>query len=301
MATSTFYAQINFCAKATVDTVLTGQVGLCAKSDGLYAKLPGATENLLLVVKGTPQNGLIAFFDDTKAIITSTSFSYDPVNYVMTVGAFNNNKDTVLLLHCNSTHLEQANIIDCYRSDDLGAIDSGCNLLAIKVNGNVSGSAATEVGEIKFTAIQDFSDTRKGTQYALKTHTADDLGSYAVRHLVSGTGLTRIEGGLIAGSVSTDPLSMLQSAGSIGAAMTLTSGDLTLTAAHFAVVVKGAHTITLPSASAVTGRIYVIANKQSAAITISAYYDLSDSSTTSVPLRSSIIIQSNGTYWHQIN
>jgi len=301
MATSAFYAQINLYAKSTVDTVLTDQVGLCAKSDGLYAKMPGATENLVLVVKGTPQEGLIAFFDDTKAIITSTSFGYDPDNYVLSIGAFNNDKDTVFRLHCQSTHSAQANIIDCYRSDDGQAIYSSCDLLAIKVNGRVSSSAGVDVGEIKFTSTQDFTESRRGTQYTLKTHTADDVGSFAVRHLISGAGLTRIYGGLIAGSVSDDPVSVLQSAGSIGAAITSTSGDLTLTAAHFSVIVKGAHTITLPSASGATGRIYVIANKHSAAITISAYYNLTDSSVTSVTERSSVIIQSNGTSWNQIN
>lgn len=301
MAGQSSYAQLNFLAITSPDDVSSGKVALLAKSDGLYAKLPGVSENLLLVVKSTPQEGLIAFFDDSKAVITSTSFVYDPDNFVCAMGAFNNDKDTVLRISCQSYHSSQANILDIHRSDDNDALTSGFELFNVVVNGRVSASAGAEVGKINFTAAENFSSSNKGTQYSLSTHTTGSSGNLAVRHMISGTGLTRIAGGILAGSISSDPVSMLESAGSVGATLTATSNNLSLSEAHFSVIVKGAHTITLPSASACTGRIYIIANKHSSAITISSYYNLLDSSSTSIAERTSIIIQSDGSAWHQIN
>ena len=90
--------------------------------------------------------------------------------------------------------------------------------------------------------------------------------------------------------------------GSFGAAITTTTGNLTLDGTHHTVVITGSTpTITLPAAaSGNSRRIYVIVNQTGAGRTISSYLDFAGASATTVAANSSITIQSNGTSWYRI-
>lgn len=63
---------------------------------------------------------------------------------------------------------------------------------------------------------------------------------------------------------------------------------------------SGTGTITLPTASTCTNRIYVILNQTGAARTISSYKDLSAAAQTSLANSSSLWVASDGTNWQQI-
>lgn len=58
-------------------------------------------------------------------------------------------------------------------------------------------------------------------------------------------------------------------------------------------------TITLPSASSVTGRIYFLVNNTALTKTISTYTALHGSTSTSIPSNTSIALQSDGSVWRQ--
>ena len=95
--------------------------------------------------------------------------------------------------------------------------------------------------------------------------------------------------------------STFQVNGSVSKSIMSTSGNLTLTEDHYTVLITGNHSITLPSASSCTGRIYVLKNKTTSTISISTYINANSSSDTSIGNRDILIIQSDGTNWEQIN
>lgn len=97
------------------------------------------------------------------------------------------------------------------------------------------------------------------------------------------------------------PVSTLDASGSLGAAITTTTSNLTLTDAHYTVIVtSGTPTITLPTASGCTRRIYVVVNQTGSAVTVSTYKDFGGSDATTIAANGSHTFQSNGTNWYRI-
>ncbi|WP_026708170.1 hypothetical protein [Flavobacterium frigidarium] len=97
--------------------------------------------------------------------------------------------------------------------------------------------------------------------------------------------------------------STLQVNGSISNSTFTTTGALTLTEDHYAIILGGNHQITLPTASGSKGRIYIIKNPTSSSVSLSS----SSSYLTNLNIASTIIasgvilwIQSDGTNWQQI-
>ena len=99
---------------------------------------------------------------------------------------------------------------------------------------------------------------------------------------------------------TSSPNSKLDVSGSVGAAITTTTTNLTLDATHHTVIVtSGTPTITLPAAaSGNSRRIYVIVNQTGSGVTISSYLDFTGAGNTTVGANSAIQIQSNGTNWY---
>ena len=102
--------------------------------------------------------------------------------------------------------------------------------------------------------------------------------------------------------VNTVPVSYVDANGSLGAAITTTSSNITLDATHHTVIItSGTPTITLPAAASSNARrIYVVVNQTGSAVTISSYQNFSGSGTTTVAANSSIQIQSDGSNWYRI-
>ncbi len=97
------------------------------------------------------------------------------------------------------------------------------------------------------------------------------------------------------------PVSTLDASGSFGAAITTTTSNLTLTDAHHTVIItSGTPTITLPTASGCTRRIYVVVNQTGSAVTVSTYKDFGGSDATTIAANGSHTFQSNGTNWYRI-
>lgn len=106
-----------------------------------------------------------------------------------------------------------------------------------------------------------------------------------------------VDKGLIANST-------LQVNGSISNSTFTTTGALTLTEDHYAIILGGNHQITLPAASGSKGRIYIIKNPTSSSVSLSS----SSSYLTNFNVASKIIasgtilwIQSDGANWQQIS
>jgi hypothetical protein len=99
------------------------------------------------------------------------------------------------------------------------------------------------------------------------------------------------------------PASTLSVNGSLSVAVTTTNGSLTLAGNHNHVIYTGGagNTFTLPAASAATGRVYVIINHGTDALTTSSYRTGNATIATSVAVDSSIKIISDGTEWRLIN
>lgn len=97
--------------------------------------------------------------------------------------------------------------------------------------------------------------------------------------------------------------SVLQVKGSISRSIVSTSTSLTLTDAHYTVVFTGGNssvTATLPAASTVTGRVYVIRNTSGSTKAISNFINNSGSSVNVLNDNSVVWLQSDGTNWISI-
>ena len=103
------------------------------------------------------------------------------------------------------------------------------------------------------------------------------------------------------GTTDVYPTSSLTVGGSLGLKYTAVTANYPLTATDCVVLFNGTSlTATIPSASSVTGRLYIIANRNATTLTTSAYLNLSGASTTTVLAMTSIMIISDGTNWQQI-
>lgn len=83
-----------------------------------------------------------------------------------------------------------------------------------------------------------------------------------------------------------------------------TNSIVTMGSDDYAVVFNGGIagcSVTLPSASANTGRVYLIVNHSSGNVTISSYKISSSSSSTSVAISEAVQLMSDGSNWHKIN
>lgn len=95
--------------------------------------------------------------------------------------------------------------------------------------------------------------------------------------------------------------STFQVNGSFSKSILSTSANLTLTEDHYTILITGNHSITLPTASSCTGRIYILKNKTTSSISISSYINANSSSASTIGNRDIVMIQSDGTNWEQIN
>ncbi|MCD8451986.1 hypothetical protein LNI90_07805 [Tenacibaculum dicentrarchi] len=99
--------------------------------------------------------------------------------------------------------------------------------------------------------------------------------------------------------------STFQVVGSISKSIISTNTDFTLTEDHYTLIAKNesnTRTITLPAASSVTGRIYIIKTNWYRGVNLNITYITRTTNTTnSIPRKTTVQLQSDGTDWQQIN
>ncbi|MFZ3564338.1 hypothetical protein [Tenacibaculum finnmarkense] len=99
--------------------------------------------------------------------------------------------------------------------------------------------------------------------------------------------------------------STFQVAGSISKSIIKSYTDFTLTEDHYTFIAKdesNTRTINLPAASSVTGRIYIIKTNWYRGVNLNIRYITRTTNTAnSIPSRSTVQLQSDGTDWQQIN
>jgi len=97
------------------------------------------------------------------------------------------------------------------------------------------------------------------------------------------------------------PNSTLHANGSLATAIIKTIGNISLNATHHTVILGGNHSVTLPTASTSTGRMYIIKNPNGSTVSTSSYLDESGSSKNELKSNSIIWLQSDGSDWQLIN
>ena len=103
--------------------------------------------------------------------------------------------------------------------------------------------------------------------------------------------------------VAVIPTSTFDVNGSIANSITVISADLTLDQSHKTVIIPlgSAFTVTLPTASGITGRIYSIVNNSVASKSVTVnYINLAGSSVNTINASSAVEVQNDGTNWYQI-
>ena len=108
------------------------------------------------------------------------------------------------------------------------------------------------------------------------------------------------------GVATTSPNSTLDVNGSLTLATTVISAGsntLVLGATNYCVIYNGGsgNTVTFPAASTCTGRVYIIINHGTGAVTTATYYTANGSTSTSLSAGSSLQIISDGTQWQKMN
>jgi hypothetical protein len=136
--------------------------------------------------------------------------------------------------------------------------------------------------------------TLNSTGIALGKATAPN---YAVDATGDGYISLKLGVGIVPSAIAT-----FQVAGSQSTSILSISANTTLDATHNTVIVPNgsAFTVTLPSASGITGRWYRIVNKTAGIITIGSYVNLLGTTVTTLGIATSIVVQSDGTNWQQI-
>lgn len=97
--------------------------------------------------------------------------------------------------------------------------------------------------------------------------------------------------------------SNLQLGGAISMPFKAITTSTTLDNTHHTVRFSGStasQTVTLPTASTCSGRMYRIINAGSVALGVSSYTNYSGTSTTSIVIGTAILVQSDGTNWYQV-
>ncbi|MFM2269692.1 MAG: hypothetical protein RL757_3133, partial [Bacteroidota bacterium] len=185
---------------------------------------------------------------------------------------------------------------------------SGENSPVITVTGN--GTANTdaytqggihfyEAGNSNWGFITDMiSPTLLSTKY-------DNLNAYRIRTILSGVqtdAITVLQNGRVGINLGNDigAKSMLELNGSFATPINFTASNMTLGDNHYTIVLTGAATITLPTASTVARRMYVIVNNSGSVRTISSYVPFGGGTATTVANASSITVQSDGINWYRI-
>jgi hypothetical protein len=95
------------------------------------------------------------------------------------------------------------------------------------------------------------------------------------------------------------PTSTLHVNGSVAAAITTANAAITLDGTHYTLIKTGTGSVTLPAANTCQGRMYVIVNRTGALLNTSSYVSFSGTVST-IPIGSSVMIQSDGANWQLI-
>jgi len=177
----------------------------------------------------------------------------------------------------------------------------------------VPNSTLTVAGDVDFTGARlhvDASTNKVGINNASPFATLDVLG----QGFTSATGSLNVANGLIqpilyarddqrVGIATAVPNSTLSIAGSESHAVTTQSASYSLTATDYCVIfTSGTNTCTLPAAAGITGRVYILVNHSTVALTTSIAFTTANGVTsTSIAPGNAVQLISDGTVWRKIN
>lgn len=156
--------------------------------------------------------------------------------------------------------------------------------------------------------LEKVSAAQTGTTDALRLLTSNFTGSpphLAFGKYTNSTAFTTFARFINSGEfgIAIIPTSTFHVKGSVANSITVISTDLLLNESHKTVIIPlgSTFTVTLPTASGMTGRIYTIINNSGTSKSLTEnYINLAGSSINTINAASGIEVQSDGTNWYQI-
>ena len=307
------YREVNFtvasnAANINIETSLANITGTATGTVAVIAYVPTINGHILTISNNT-LGGFGVTFSGT------TILNGQAVTFIYTNGAWK----TTLGSSVTATNIYNSNgTLTGNRT-----IDQGANYLtftgsgrAIFENGlgfakNTPWGMATVYASATGDSygMDKVSAAQTGTTDALRLFTSNYAGSPP--HLAFGkytnasafTEYARFINGGDFGIGIIEPTSTFHVDGSIANSITVISADLVLDQSHKTVIIPlgSTFTVTLPTASGMTGRIYTIINNSVASKSLTEnYINLAGSSINTINAASSIEVQSDGTNWYQI-
>ncbi len=303
-----YYGNIGLVVQESLNAVSAGFYAFGAMTDGFYGRMPGKSsfrfltfEDFGSTVVARDNNfeiGEIPYAGQASVLKSSEALKYERDNGYLQIK--HNDLSSSIVLYSSSAELDHFVGLTTYRAHGgsiLTPIKTGAPMMKLLAYGY--SASWHQAGQILFKSTDDWSESCFGTEYSLMTASKDN-GLLNLRHIISDLGNTRISGNTIFGDLLNDGLSTVESAGSLGAAILLTSENISINENHTVVVITGDHSITLPDARHVKRRMYFLVNRTTSPIPVSYYADKNGNQSNSISAHSSILIQSDGNNWYQL-
>ncbi len=304
----------------TFQNVALAQIGIGTTSPDASAALDiTSTDKGLLIPRMTaypsaPVTGLTVYRTDLSGFYTWNGSAWSQnvfgVNFYTTDGALSGNRTLTMAANNLTFSSTTGNLI--FNPSSTGKMGIGTTTPITKMQVNAGLSNATDGFSVRASGTSDWDAiglAHDGSSAYINAAGADNGLAIRVNNGTTGnitnqtyTDVMRFLPNGNVGIGTTTPASGLDLKSSLGLPSTTTSAStysVTATDAMVYLTSTSNQTITLPTASTVSGRIYYFINNTSTSKTISSYSALNGSTSSSIASNTSIALQSDGSVWRQ--
>ncbi len=180
--------------------------------------------------------------------------------------------------------------------------DESYGYVDLGINSSAYNNAAYNIGGFNDSYLYSVASAGGvGGNFSIGTASASTVIKFHTGGTTTANERMRIDAVGNVGISTNAPKSTLDVNGSVAHAITTTTNNITLDASNYTVILTGGTpTVTLPSASSSTRRIYIIVNQTNANRNIDSYIDVSGAVKTTIARNQSYTFQSDGINWYQI-
>lgn len=303
-----FFIGISFLANA--------QIGIGTTSPDASAALDiTSTDKGLLIPRMTaypssPANGLTVYRTDLNGFYTWNGTAWVGLSFYVADGSLSSARTLTMAANNLTFSSTTGNLI--FNPSSTGKMGVGTTTPITKMQVNAGLSNATDGFSVRAAGSSDWDAiglAHDGATAYINAAGVDNGLALRVNNGTSGNIITQTYTDVMrllpngnVGIGTTTPASGLDLKSSFGLPSTTTSAATYSVTANDAMVYltsSSNQAITLPTASAVSGRIYYFINNTSSSKTITSYSALDGSSSTSIASNTSIALQSDGSVWRQ--